>query len=78
MNILFILNANSLHINEKNLIKKIYDELLHLIINNTLTNSYITSFIDIFVIKTHNKEEIPLPRNSIIPYTTWHIMITIN
>jgi len=60
-------------VNDSNLIKGIYEKLLKHIINNTLSESIITNFINSYVIIITNNKNRSFNRISITPFTKWYV-----
>lgn len=65
-------NTN-IQINESNLIKGIYSDVLYDLLNGNFNNINFKRFCNSFIIKTRNKNNRSFPRTSKTPFTKWYV-----
>jgi len=66
-------NKNCLNINESNVIKGIFNDLLDIIIESSLTSNILLLFIETYVITVNNKPHRKNPRSCKCPFKKWYI-----
>jgi len=67
------LNKNTLNINESNIIRGIFDNLLDYILESSLTVDILSNFIDSYCVTVNNESNRKFPRTCKCPFKKWYI-----